>query len=69
VRRGRSGIAEPISDAGQTDKTGLGLNQRAPSKTSGGEEVEDLFEWYRKQRSGMYHSARTPQPPPAPADS
>jgi len=39
------------------DKAGLGSGGPRPeSKTSGGEEVEDLYQWYRAQRSNTYHT-------------
>lgn len=56
-----TGIAEPIAAGGSTDKAGIGLGGddgyvRPKSRTVGGEEVEDLFEYWRRQKSSAYHA-------------
>lgn len=64
-----TGIAEPIAGGGAAgkDKAGVGLGAaaggkeddgyvRPKSRTIGGEEVEDLFEYWRRQKSSAYHA-------------
>lgn len=50
----RSGIAEPIRDDGQVDKQGIG--NKPAQKTEVDQEMDDLFQWYRAQRSQSYHT-------------